>query len=81
MLHKRICEGRSSTVGTVGQWADSGGWDYFVKHELAHKSQKRRSDCQHHVTAQQCRGITANSIGVSDYSSANGKGKNKEAYL
>lgn len=24
-------------VGTVGQWADSGAWDYFVKHTLTHR--------------------------------------------
>lgn len=24
-------------VATIGQWADSGAWDYFVKHGLTHR--------------------------------------------
>lgn len=27
----------AEVVGTVGQWADSGAWDYFVKHGLTHR--------------------------------------------
>lgn len=31
----------AEVVGTVGQWADSGAWDYFVKHGTHTESQKQ----------------------------------------
>lgn len=61
-------------VATVGQWADSGAWDYFVEHWFAQKeSWKQSSDSQRHVTAGQRRGNLPMVSGRSDYSSANGK--------
>lgn len=52
----------AEVVGTVGQWADSGAWDYFVKHGTHTESQKQCSVCQQHVTARQFRGITAKGL-------------------
>lgn len=66
-------------VATVGQWADSGAWDYFVKYGLTHSVRNCLPASRDRLTVQTKKLPKASA--VSDYSSANGKGKNKEAYL
>lgn len=61
MLYKRICGGRSSRNSwSMGRQRCM---RLFCQTWTRTPRQKRRSVCQHHVTAQQCRAITANDTG------------------